>query len=424
MLHEVLILARKEFLECKRELRSFTLFVLFCSFFFPQFVIFGSPKVSSALLEDSLKAEVVRVGIKGDRQVMSEVLKSHDEIRVFPIEKGMDPVSAIKSDKLDVAVLIPDELGEPALLNSTDTRHAPEVVVLYDAQKETSLTWVIDIATKLSGYNSEFLKKRFKALGIDETEYAEPKVLYQSVTSPQDIDSSTPLSRTLPLVVLFFVSTVAISGAIGGITIERENKRLLYMMLSPINRSSIMYSLLLVLSTLSLLPIILGSLATELMFHAPYVVSKLAKHGITISISVENFFSLILLTIPLAVAIVATALCFSTLFRTSQQARGYSLLYMVAVNALSSWVLSLNIGWPYLVFIPIVNVAQCMRTALTGTYEWTWIIASTAYSLAFAYLVTREASKLLAREDLLMGVDKAPNTRKSAKSSGVLPNSA
>lgn len=431
MIREVLILIRKEYLECFRELRSFSLFLLFCSFFFPQFVIFGSPKISSAILEDTLKAEVVNIGIKGNKDLVSFILKKNERVAVVDL-KDQDPVPMIKKGKLDLVILMPKDLGDkqgttpgaviahdaassPAQPTETKDGSAPEMVVLYDAQKESSLSWVIHIASELSTYNEQLLKHKFKAMGIKEAEFSQPEVTYKSISNSEESDSSAPLGRTLPLVALFFISTVGISGAIGGVSIERETKRMLYLLLTPVKRSSIMFSLLTVITSLSLIPIVFGTFATEAMFEAPPLASKLAAHGLNITITFSDLVTLVLMSIPLALSIVSTSLYFSTFFRTSQQARGYSLLYMVAVNALSSWILSLNLPWPILVLLPVVNMAQCMRGALMGAYEWPWIALSSIWSLVFAYFVTIGSSKLLAREDLLLGVDHAPKPKGIAK---------
>ncbi|HEY9784567.1 MAG TPA: ABC transporter permease [Candidatus Obscuribacterales bacterium] len=455
MLEEVMILSRKEFLECFRELRSFVFFLAFCSFFFPQFVMFGNPQISSAMLEDAIKKDKIKLGIHGAGDIVRDALRNHEDIIVSDCDDP-DPGKAVKDEKFDIVISIPPALKTEPLAKSHDIRRAtagdgssetdaeredapgvkarstipeltvmynaqkdapgvkasnkiPELTVMYNAQKETSLTWVITIASDLIDYNKPLLRKRLKEIGITEEQ---PGVTFKSITTMTKEDHLAPLSQTVPYVILFFIATVAISGAIGGITIERENKRLLYLLLMPVRRTSIIYALLLVLSVLSLIPIIFGLLALSGMFQLPAVAARLAKHGLALSITPATFAATVLLSAVLSAVVTSSAVFFSTLYRNAQQARGYSLLYMVIVNALVGWLLSVGLSHPILCLIPVANLTECLKQVLIGANDWFFLIASVLTSAAFTYLFAKWSAPLLGREDLLMGLDKPPRLRR------------
>lgn len=405
--HEILTLMRKEVIETIREFKSLGLFIAFCAIFFPMFSLFGNTEISAALIEDSLTNKKGKVGVRGDVDFVRQVLKDKKDLEVKPL-LDLDPVKSVEDDVFDIVVAIPEQSSK-----QSDDGKKPEaktIDVFYDSHSEGTITWAVEVAAAMNSSQLQMLRSKLRKIGVDTYPDAIPKVGYKSI---EDVErkGAAPLSETLPTVILFFITTVAIGGAIGGITMERENKRLAMLLLLPIKRESILYSLLLVISGISLLPVLAGLFSLSWAFSLDEIADRLRLHNLTVAVPPETVLWLMLLTIPIAISVTACALLFSCYYRVAQQARGYSLIFMVVLNGLVRYILTFKALESIMPFIPVANSIFVMQQALDGKATVFEIITATSISLAVSVWMIHFGASKLNDEKLLLGVERAPKFR-------------
>ena len=401
--HEIATLMRKEIIETIREFKSLGLFIVFCAIFFPMFSLFGNTEISAALIEDSLTNQKGTVGVRGDIELVQQVLASKKELQVKPL-LDLDPVKSIEDNIYNVVVVMPKQSSEPK------QTIGESIDVFYDSHQEGTIAWAVEVAAALNSSQIQMLKAKLRQVGISTETDVLPKVDYKSIVNVER-KSAAPLSETLPTVILFFITTVAIGGAIGGITMERENKRLAQLLLLPIKRSSILYSLLFVISGISLLPVMAGLFSLSWAFSLDEIADRLKMHNLVVDIPPETVAWLLLLSVPIAISVTATSLLFSSYYRVAQQARGYSLLYMVLLNGLIRYLLNFHALERVVAFIPIVNSVFIMQQALNGKADPAQIIIATVSTLAVSAWMIEISAKKLDDQRLLFGIERAPTTR-------------
>lgn len=387
---ELTTLMRKEVIETLREGKSLLIFIIFCALFFPMFSLFGDTEISAALIEDSLSNQRGKVGVRGDMSVVREVLRNKPELEVRDIGEA-EPVQTIEDEVYDVVVLMPEKDGD--------------IEVLYNSHHEGTIAWAVEIAGGISASQKQLLQNKLKSRGINERPIETPKITYKNITAVER-HGGAPLSDTLPGVIVFFISTVAIGGAIGGITMERENKRMIMLLLLPIKRSSIMYSLLNIISLVSLLPIVSGLLSLSWAFSLDEIRDRLQAHNLDVSVPPEVALMIFLYSLPIAFGVTALSLRFACYFRVAQSARGYSLIFMLALNGVLRYLVSMASTNPVIEYIPLVNSTNVMQQALNGVFNPVQIIIATVSTFAFSFWLMNASAKLLNDETLLLGIEK------------------
>lgn len=404
--HEILTLMRKDIIETIREFKSLGLFIMFCAIFFPMFSLFGNTEISAALIEDQLSNTRGKIGVRGDIELVKDLLKEKKELDVSPLF-DMDPIKAVADDVYDITVVMP----ETEKASQVDK---PTIDVFYDSHSEGTITWAVEVAAAMSSSQMKMLRTKLTKVGVQAYPDAVPKVSYKGIADVER-KGAAPLSETLPTVILFFVTTVAIGGAIGGITMERENKRLAQLLLLPIKRSSILYSLLLVVSGISLLPVLAGLFSLSWAFSLDEIADRLKMHNLVVTVPPETVQWLMLLTVPIAISVTATSILFSCYYRVAQQARGYSLIYMVVLNGIVRYIITLKSLEGAMLFIPIVNSVYVMQRALDGKADALEISVATIITLATSIWMIQIGAKKLSDEKLLLGVERAPKRQLFAK---------
>lgn len=411
--HEILTLMRKEIIECIREFKSLGLFIIFCAMFFPMFSLFGNTEISAALIEDSLTNKKGKVGVRGDVDFVRQVLKDKKDLEVMPL-LDLDPVKSVQEDVFDIVVAIPAQESSQVLSGQAHAMRQykpPEktIDVYYDSHSEGTITWAVEVAAAMNSSQMQMLRSKLHQIGVNTYPDAIPKVGYKSI---EDVErkGAAPLSETLPTVILFFITTVAIGGAIGGITMERENKRLAMLLLLPIKRESILYSLLIVVSGISLLPVLAGLFSLSWAFSLDEIADRLRLHNLTVSVPPETVLWLMLLSVPIAISVTACSILFSCYYRVAQQARGYSLIFMVVLNGLIRYILTFKALASVMPFIPVANSIYVMQQALDGKATVIEIVVATSISLAVSVWMIQVGASKLNDEKLLLGVERQPRS--------------
>jgi len=412
--HEITTLMRKEFVECIREFKSLGLFIVFCMFFFPMFSLFGNTEISAALIEDSLTNKKGKVGVRGDVELVRQVLSKKKELEIKPL-LDLDPVKSVETGVYDITVVMPVQSKVAGakgrqLSSGKPDQQKDTIDIFYDSHAEGTITWAVEVAAAMNTSQMQMLKSKLRQIGVESYPDALPRVSYKSISDVAR-QGAQPLSDTLPTVILFFITTVAIGGAIGGITMERENKRLSMLLLLPIKRTSILYSLLFVVSIISLLPVLAGLFSLSWAFSLDEIADRLRLHHLAVTIPPETVAGLMLLSIPIAISVTASSLLFSCYYRVAQQARGYSLIFMVLLNGVIRYILTFKSLDSIMPFVPIANSVYIMQQALDGKIDPAQIIIATFITLGVSFWMIQFGAGKLNDEKLLLGIERAPKFR-------------
>jgi sodium transport system permease protein len=332
------------------------------------------------------------VGVRGDASLVREVLRSKPDLEVRDLGEA-EPIQTIEDEVYDVVVLMPEKEGD--------------IEVLYNSHREGTIAWAVEIAAGISASQKQILQSKLISRGINKRPIETPKITYKNIAAIER-HGSAPLSDTLPGVIVFFISTVAIGGAIGGITMERENKRMAMLLLLPIKRSSIMYSLLITIALVSLLPILSGLFSLSWAFSLDEVRDRLQAHNLNVSVPPENVLMLMLYSLPIAFGVTALSLCFACFYRVAQTARGYSLIFMIALNGAVKSLALLAPTNPLIQFVPLANSVNVMQQALNGVFNPIQIILATVITFGFSIWLMHWSARLLNDEALLLGIERKP----------------
>ncbi|MBC7997891.1 MAG: ABC transporter permease [Leptolyngbya sp.] len=389
---ELTTLMHKEALETLREGKSLMVFIVFCALFFPMFSLFGDTEISAALIEDSLTNQRGKIGVRGDMSIVREVLKNKPELQIRDIGDA-EPVQTIEDEVFDIVVLMPEKDGD--------------IEVLYNSHHEGTIAWAVEIVGGISISQKQLLHNKLKSRGIEKGLIETPQIILKNISAVER-HGSAPLSDTLPGVIVFFISTVAIGGAIGGITMERENKRMIMLLLLPIKRTSIMYSLLIVISLVSLLPIISGLFSLSWAFSLDEIRDRLQAHNLIVSVPPEAVLMILLYSLPLSCGVTALSLYFACFYRVAQTARGYSLVFMLGINGVIRYLASLAPTNPIIQYLPVVNSLNVMQQALNAVFDPAQIIIATVSTIGFSVWLMNVSANLLNDETLLLGIEKRP----------------
>lgn len=402
---EIATIVRKELVESIREFKSLGLFIVFCAIFFPMFSLFGNTQISAALIEDSLTNQRGKIGVRGDIDFVRTVMSDKKELEFKPL-LDLDPIKAVEDDIFDIVVVMPDQ----AHSKSSIEKKNESIDVFYDSRAEGTIAWAVEVATAMNASQRQLLKTKLRNLGVSEYPEALPKVEYKSISEVEG-HNAAPLSDTLPTVILFFITTVSIGGAIGGITMERENKRLAQLLLLPIKRVSIMYGLLIIITAISLLPVLAGLFSLSYVFSLDEIADRLKLHQLVVSVPPETVATLLLLTVPIAIGVTASSLLFACFYRVAQQARGYSLIFMVFLNGLIRYILNFKPLESVMQYVPIANSVYVMQRALDGKTNFLEVLIASTITIVVSLLMIHYGATKLNDEKLLLGVERRPRFR-------------
>ena len=118
-----------------------------------------------------------------------------------------------------------------------------------------------------------------------------------------------------------------------------------------------------------------------------------------------------LLSIPIAISVTASSMLFSCYYRVAQQARGYSLIFMVLLNGVIRYILTFKSLDSIMPFVPIANSVYIMQQALDGKIDPAQIIIATFITLGVSFWMIQFGAGKLNDEKLLLGIERATKFR-------------
>jgi sodium transport system permease protein len=403
----------KEFLEALRDYRTVVPMV-FMSLAMGPLVTLAMPKIAlsqaKAIITDHYKVAIVG----NSHLISSEIIKNHlltlTEIGAMPAQAAVD------KGTVDAAIVTPPDFDQ---VTEHSFGTAQKIDIIYNGTRAKSSLARLFLATWTDGLNHIILEKRIKLLGIGLR--APPYINTREITPETLFGVASPFLQVILTCILMMMALLGvIYPALDAITGERERQTLEPLLMTQAERGELFAGKLLTVATTSYISVLL-TLAG--FFVAQFFQARVL--GLTGFLEDSFpmkaifpwpcFLMTALVMLPLCITLAAAALMFASYAKTIQQGQGYFLpLMLVALIPLPVVMVgSIHLN-ASVSAMPFLNAVVAFNDILCGYVNFGWLSLTALVSVAFCFLVVQLVSPLLAREDLLFGVEDSPARRFAA----------
>ncbi|MCC7528676.1 MAG: CPBP family intramembrane metalloprotease [Candidatus Melainabacteria bacterium] len=413
----------KELKEVLRDYRTLIMMIIIPTLFYPAMLVFPATFAKQSIAR--LGQTTVSVGVIGDCELLLKRLQSAEHLKVAKIDES-DYAAKLKSDEIDVAILVPPEFTAAVSKDfTTESELAylknaplPALKLVLDTNREKVLFSMASVYSAIGEFQEDCIRKRLRALHVGDVWERETKVTFNDV-SPKQSDTDDMLPQFAPYLMILMVLLATSYPAIDLITGERQRGTLALLLVAPVERRSIMYGKIMVVVVVGALTTILGviSIAATLQF-GPVKSSVVDAHP-QFDFGVTAWLLILLVMSPLVVFISSLSVYVAALTRTFQQAQGYLFpLLLVTLFLASAAQIPELADNTFLKIVPIANTTLCVKQIITRHQSWSGIAITFFSSAIAAALLAKSAAGLLQREDLLMGVQLSPKKKMETGSYG------
>jgi sodium transport system permease protein len=401
---EILTVFRKELKETARDWRTLCVGILIPLILYPVSLIVAS----KIMVERRARSEaaVTKLVLTGPGAGwFHHEFENNPLIKIVRAE-NQAPVDLLKSGQADVVVTVPKDVSAPF----EPSEALPEITVQVDELKDSNAAF-LRVSKLLNEARLHISEQRLTAAGIEGPWL---KTLHFSSVNVENAAhrSGAWLSLTLPLTIVLLVLVATLFPALDLITGERERGTLPVLLVTAVQRESIVYGKLLVVFSIGLLTVALLILSLFLMLSSSLSKVEDGSGSFLFSLSPTN----ILLTVPLAFPLVllfgAISVWISAYSRSFQQGQGYSVPYLMIAMFLSGVSLFPVKDLPAAVYVvPVANVCVCMTDILRGEINWPAVVTTFVSSLCYGLYVSGVAIDLLGKEEILFKIQTSPKRR-------------
>jgi len=283
---------------------------------------------------------------------------------------------------------------------------AAPLKILFDETSPLSQLAMRDVVGKIDLFNRTRAAKTLESKGIS------PAVMIPIAPSPENVSKPTGLNNEflislLPYLIIiwaFYGGFSIVSDLVAG---EKERGTLETLLISPAHRNEICLGKFLALAMVCLASSLISVVAVFLFASLPIpMIAKLFPQGM--SVSLPTIAAVIAVLLPLVASFAGLLLAVSALAKNMREAQTY--LTLVSFVVLMPAIFSQFLGFTDLTkstwvrFVPILNTAVDVRSALTGKIEWGWIGVTVAISLGIAAVMLFWVVRLFQKEQILTRV--------------------
>lgn len=311
----------------------------------------------------------------------------------------------IESGKVDVVVSASPHFGED-LKGVT----APEVTFYFTGKSTQSTVALAKMANYLEGFRADFLKARLKDNRIDINYAPEIKA---GIADDSPNAASAFLQKILPSVLLMFAFIGVVYPACDVTAGERERGTLEALISSPANRRAVFLGKLLMITVFSIVPVLIALVSFYCsQFYVPKLIPLLAS-SMKAVLPLPCALLVALFALPISLTLAVLTLSLASMARTVQQAQGYfvSLVFISLIPSLMTLDTSIRMDLPLAItpiLGPVVAISEILRA-----HQSPLLILTALVSMLFAVFLALLFAPMLDREDLLFGVEEAPQRRYS-----------
>lgn len=389
---------RKELREISRDRRAVLL-----SFVLPVFVYPATFSLTSSLerREEARSRDVMyRVAVSGDADALRTALRVEKSFVVVRYPEGTDLQGLVRAGQLEAWVDVPAGLEPKGGLT-------PHVRIVYHGPHQASSEAETRVREVLEELRRQEAESRFHEAG--GTEGLDAFVTGEGVDVATETETSG--ARAGRMIPLLLVMTLFIGGSSLSTDLfagEKERGTLETLYLTPVPRERIARAKFLVVWGATATTGILN-LASLLACFRLGLIGDPENPAARLMVGGEGIATAFLLVVPLAALVGGVLLGISAFARSLKEAQYYvtpAMLVAIVPGLLATGQdVRLNV---FTALIPIANVALAVRDGLVGPVAPGLLALVAAASVAWGYLAMRWTTRVLSREDTILGFDPEP----------------
>lgn len=332
--------------------------ILFSTILLPGLMIYvlysfmGTALESNFSVDEDYKAECYVVNLPQDETLLQMLGKGYKFKEISSEEEISKAKKKLKEKKTDLCVVFPENFVEEIKneLSATSSALPPEVDIYYNSSKTSSNTAYNAMYTALNEYEGT-LANRFNINFSDGGVY--------DLAEKEDTVGSM-FSSMLPMLLLMFLFSGAMSIAPDSIAGEKERGTMATLLVTPAKRSNIAIGKILALSVIALLSGASSTIGTILSLPKLMALDSENLDGSVYSVTDYLLLALVILSTVLLIVTVLSLI--SAFAKSVKEAQSYAtplmiVLMLVGVTAMFGGEASNNLGY---YCIPGYNSVQSM----------------------------------------------------------------
>jgi sodium transport system permease protein len=403
----------KEFVEALRDYRTVVPMV-FVSLALGPLLTLALPKFAVAQAK-AMITDTYKIAVVGNSKLIAEQLvKSHD-LKMTDIG-ALPPQTAVDEGIVDAAIVAPADFDQ---VLSGDFSKSQKLDIVYNGTRAKSSLAKLLLSAWTKRFNQILLDRRIQSLGIGLK--APPYIHANEVTPETPFGvASVFLQVMLSCILVMMALLGVIYPALDAITGERERQTLEPLLMTQAERSELFAGKLLTVASTSYISVLLtlsGFFVAQFCQAKAVGLSAILEAALPMKANFPwpCFLLTAIFMLPLCITLSAAALMFASYAKTIQQGQGYFLpLMLIALIPLPVVLIgSIHLN-ASISAMPFLNSIVAFNDILSGYVNFLWLSVTAAVSIVFCFLVVQLAAPLLAREDLLFGVEESPARRMAA----------
>ncbi|MCK4546479.1 MAG: ABC transporter permease [Candidatus Eisenbacteria sp.] len=404
-LRTVRAIYRKEMKETIRDRRTLVLMIVVPVLAIPLLMMFSTHLMISQFKR--VAEETSRVAVMGAEHLPEELGRNLGEAEGLSLEtraalSDRDSTAwmkALDEGELDVVLIVPPGF-ERALLDESPTK----IEIAYDKAEIRSDMAADKVSGLLESYRDDVVRDRLRQRDIPEEVILPFESVLRNMASARKLAGQS-IGGLLPYLIILMCFTGAMYPAIDLAAGEKERGTLETLLVSPASRGEFVIGKYLVVLTTGIIAAAL-SLASLLAW-VKYMAGIMGGAGeeetlVGLQFDPATVGLILLMMLPTAAIFGGVLLSISVFARSFKEAQNYITAFMMIIlfPAFVSLVPGIKLSHR-MALIPIVNVSLTIKTALSGTLEWSYAATAGLSMAVLAALILLFVKKWFERESVL-----------------------
>jgi sodium transport system permease protein len=377
MINMLLKIYRKELKDCFRDSRTLLLTVLL-----PVIMMTGLMFFYESMVSDG-EGETLKLAVNENFQKSEEELFTSNENIEFV--KSSNPKESLQQGEAVAALIL-----SPDFIKSIEKGENASVTLIGDSFSQNSTNLMNLVSNTLSLYEKTITSERLQAQGTDVS-LIQPFTVTQEEMSEEDPNINL-IAMLIPMILAISIGVGASPAAADLFAGEKERKTMEALLMTPVNRSTLLFAKWLTISTIGAITgiITLIVVAAEITFlteHLKKAVSFGDQANIIIGLAV-------IVAVLYAMLNASLLLLTSVIGKTVKEAQSYSTPVMML--AMFPTMIITGIGINELGFqhfaIPILNLFTLLKELIFGVVNYEHIlitVASNLISMIIIFIIGR-----------------------------------
>jgi sodium transport system permease protein len=390
-------LVGKELLELRRDRRVLIMGVFLPILLYP--LLMGFTSRLERKQEQEQRQKVLPIALVGELPGLREAL-SADEGLVLHLEVPADSLAqAVRQQRVQLGIDASEGWAQPG------ASEAPTLQLFVHTTRDESREARRRVEAHLDSLRMVEVQRRYVIAG-GQQELLATLPRDSSDLASESAAAGAGAGRMLVYVLLWSLFSGGAAFATDMVAGEKERGTLETLFLLPVQRSLVARSKLVVVTLGTILTAILNLASLTYTYRMGWVAGE---EGEPMSIGLAAVAQTALLVLPLAVLMAGVLLSISAFARSLKEAQYYVLPVMLVmfVPALLSMSQTVKLN-PLVALIPVANVAFAMRDAMLGQSQAGLLALVVVSTLAYAAMLLRWVTSMLADETKVLGFDPEP----------------